>query len=486
MVNNFSKIGFILAALGSSIGLGHIWRFPYIAGTNGGSAFVLLYLFLALTIGIAMLIGEMLIGNKGGANAVKSYENLDPNPAKRWRWAGLSLIGGPIILSFYSIVLGWVFYYLFVVSFSLPHNMADSDAIFNALYEKGFVPQLLGLLFVMGATAWIISRGVKKGIEALNLILTPLLFLIFFGLLLYAMSMPSFPKALNFMLNTDWAKDSIASLTLGDIAQAKQTLKQVFNLNVLIDSLGQVFFSLSLGIGIIITYAASSAPNQNLLKSSLWVVLSGIVIAIMAGLMIFTLVYEYGGEVGSGTGLIFKTLPVMLSHLGIWGNIIAFLFFAAFSFAGITSTISLLEPAVMYVCETYKWSRAKATWTLTLAIVLLGIVIICSICTPAKDYLTFKSKSLMDIIDFLSANVIMTLGGLVAVIFVGWVIPKTRLKEFSASFFNNFGFSVWYFIVRYVAPFITAIILIAVCVKFFTGQDVISLLFEDAPDSLSQ
>lgn len=455
-MNNFSKIGFILAALGSSIGLGHIWRFPYVAGTNGGGAFVLLYLFLSLFIGIAMLVGEMLIGNKGKANAMKSYENLDPSPSKKWRYAGLTIIGGPIILSFYSIVLGWVFYYLFMVSFNLPQNMQESDEVFNNLYSHGFVPQLLGLLLVMGITGWIISRGVKKGIELLNLILTPLLFIIFFGLLIYAMCMDSFGRAVDFMLSFDWHE-----------------AKKAISVDVFVDSLGQVFFSLSLGIGIIITYAASSESNQNLLKSSLWIVLSGLSIAVMAGLMIFTFVFEYGGNVGGGTGLIFKTLPVMLSHLGILGNIIALLFLIAFSFAGITSTISLLEPAVMFLCETYGWSRTKATWGITMAIVVLGIIVICSICTPAQSFLKFGGKSLMDTIEFISANFIMTLGGLLAIIFIGWVVPKESLREYTAHFFTNFAFCVWYIIMRYIAPIITIIILIAVSVKFFTGQDAV-------------
>ena len=460
-MNHFSKIGFILAALGSSIGLGHIWRFPYIAGTNGGGAFVLLYLFLALSLGIAMLIGEMLMGNQGrGANAVKSYENLDVSSSKKWRLAGFTLIGGPIILSFYAIVLGWVFYYLFIVSFNLPSDMHTSETIFNTLYTNGFVPQTLGLLFVMGITAWVISRGVKKGIEALNLILTPLLFIIFFGLLLYAMSMDSFSKALHFMLSFD-------------INEAKKAL----TLNVFIDSLGQVFFSLSLGVGIIITYAASSQSNQNLLKSALWVVLSGILIAIMAGLMIFTFVYEYNGAVGGGAGLIFITLPVMLSHLGIWGNVIAFLFLIAFSFAGITSAISLLEPAVMYVCETYHWSRAKATWSIAGAISALGIIIICSICTPMADYLTIGGKTLMDSIEFLSANIIMTLGGLLAVTFIGWAVPKAQLQQHTAHFFNNIAFTLWYIIMRYIAPLITIMILVAVSIKFFTGEDAVDFIF---------
>lgn len=460
-MNNFSKIGFILAALGSSIGLGHIWRFPYIAGENGGGAFVLFYLFLALFVGIAMLIGEMLIGNKGKANAFKSYEALAPSSCKKWKYAGLSLIGGPIILSFYAIVLGWVFYYLCKVSFSLPTDMESSNAIFTHLYTQGFLEQNLGFIFVMLVSGWVISRGVKKGIEMLNLILTPLLFIIFFGLLLYAMSMESFPKALSFMLSFD-------------IEGVKKALQP----DVFINSLGQVFFSLSLGVGIIITYAASSQDNQNLLKSALWIVLSGVVIAIMAGLMIFTFVYEYDGAVGEGVGLIFKTLPVMLSHLGILGNVIAFLFLLAFSFAGITSAISLLEPAVMYVSESLGWSRARATWSIVLATLALGELIIASICTPLSEILSFKGKSLMDIVEFLSANIIMTLGGLLAVIFIGWVVPKGNLRNFTQSFFTPAMFALWYGIMRYIAPFITIVILIAMCAKFFSDENLIQLLFD--------
>ena len=198
----------------------------------------------------------------------------------------------------------------------------------------------------------------------------------------------------------------------------------------------------------------------------------------MAGLMIFTFVYEYNGEVGAGAGLIFITLPVMLSHLGILGNIIACLFLIAFSFAGITSAISLLEPAVMYVCENAKYSRAKATWSIVGAVFVLGMVIIGSISTPLSSYLTFGAKSLMDVVEFLSANIIMTLGGLLAVIFMGWVVPKAQLQSFSAGFFTPIMFHIWYFLMRYVAPLITIVILLAVCVQFFTGKDIASFIFE--------
>ena len=168
----------------------------------------------------------------------------------------------------------------------------------------------------------------------------------------------------------------------------------------------------------------------------------------------------------------------MFSHLGILGNIIAFLFLVAFSFAGITSTISLLEPAVMYMSETYGWSRAKATWSITLAIIALGMVIVCSICTPAADYLAVGGKSLMDIIEFLSANFIMSIGGLLAVIFIGWVVPKEKLKSYTAHFFGKLGFNVWYYLMRYITPLITIIILLAKIAEFFMGEDAVKSIIE--------
>ena len=188
--------------------------------------------------------------------------------------------------------------------------------------------------------------------------------------------------------------------------------------------------------------------------------------------------FEYEGVVNKGAGLIFVTLPVMFSHLGILGNIIAFLFLVAFSFAGITSTISLLEPAVMYMSETYGWSRAKATWSITLAIIALGMVIVCSICTPAADYLAVGGKSLMDIIEFLSANFIMSIGGLLAVIFIGWVVPKEKLESYTAHFFGKLSFNVWYYLMRYITPLITIIILLAKIAEFFMGEDAVKSIIE--------
>ncbi|AFI05342.1 transporter [Helicobacter cetorum MIT 99-5656] len=235
MHNHFSKIGFVLAALGSAIGLGHIWRFPYMTGVSGGGAFVLLFLFLSLSIGAVMFIAEMLLGQSTQKNVAQAFNELDISSKKRWRYAGFMLISGPLILTFYSTILGWVFYYLVDISFNLPTSVQESEQIFShTLQSIGL--QTIGLFSVLFLTGFIVSRGIKEGIEKLNLFLMPLLFATFFGLLFYAMTLDSFSKAFHFMF--DFKPQDLTS--------------QVFT-----SSLGQVFFSLSIGLGINITYAAA-------------------------------------------------------------------------------------------------------------------------------------------------------------------------------------------------------------------------------------
>lgn len=439
-MGNFSKFGFILATLGSSIGLGHIWRFPYMAGVSGGGGFVLLFLFLSLSIGISMLVAEMLIGHTTNKNTTEAFKELDPSPKKRWGYAGITLIGGPFILTFYSIVLGWVVYYLFVVSFNLPQDIATSEAEFRNLLNNSILYQTLGFTAVLAITGWVVSRGIKNGIEKLNFVLMPLLFIIFIGLLIYAMSMPSFGKAFDFMF----------AFKFKDITP-----------NVLVASLGQVFFSLSLGVGIIITYSASANEKQNLLKSAFWVVIPGILISLIAGLMIFTFVFEYGADISEGAGLVFVSLPLIFGQMGIVGNIISVLFLVALGFAGITSTISLLEPSVKYVIDRFHLSRFISTWIITLAIYIVGILLIFSLNVDYKSDLTFFGKSLFDWADFSSSAIVMPLGGFLSVIFVGWVVGKQRVYEFSKHFLSKRMFNVWFFILRYIAPLVVIVIWIA-------------------------
>ncbi|WP_104749697.1 sodium-dependent transporter [Helicobacter cynogastricus] len=439
----FSRLGFILATLGSSIGLGHIWRFPYMAGSNGGGAFVLLYLGLTLTLGVAMLLVDMVIGNLGRKDVVSCYQHLDTKHRKIWSWSAILLVGGPIIMSFYTVVLGWILYYLLKVSFHLPTSLQEAKQTFSILSSSDLLWQVIGFSLWLWLTVWIVSRGIKEGIERLSLWLMPLLFLVFIGLLFYAMTLPSFSKALVYMFNFDVGK---------------------INFEVILEALGQMFFSLSLGVGTITTYAAFTRSDENLLGSSLWVVLPGIGISLVAGLMIFTFIFNFNGEPSQGVGLVFISLPLIFHSMGTTGSFIAFLFFLALIFAGITSTVSLIEPAILYLMHRLKWSRFKASYLVGLGIFLLGLLVILS---NHKDYaksLTFFHKSVFDWADFITSAVWMPLGGLFSLIFLGWFMQKKRIYKASARFLSRPAFLVWFFSVRFIAPVVVASIL---CLQFF-------------------
>ncbi|RDU74137.1 sodium-and chloride-dependent transporter [Helicobacter anseris] len=428
-MNNFSKLGFIMATLGSSIGLGHIWRFPYMAGSNGGGAFVLLFLTITLVVGVSMLVAEMIIGNKGRANTQDSFNALDTTKAKKWKWGGIFLIGGPLVLTFYCVVLGWVIYYLVMLSFNLPSDVKTSQDIFVNLLNEGVMAQIICFFAIVFITGYFVARGVKAGIEVLNFILMPLLFIIFIGLLIYSMTLPSFSQGVHFMFDFDFSK--ITS-------------------KVLIDALGQVFFSLSIGAGTIITYAATTEEKQNLFSSAMWVVIPGILISLIAGVMIFTFVFEHNAEPASGPGLIFITLPLIFKEMGLTGNIICLLFMIGLAFAGISSTVSLLEPSVKWLEEKTKLNRFSATWFLSFLIFVVGVALIFSL--NPNNKLEIMGKNLFDCADWLSANILLTLGGLTSCIFVGWVIGKEKLRSFTQHYFNNAAFELWLFSLRYLAP----------------------------------
>lgn len=437
-MNNFSKIGFIMATLGSSIGLGHIWRFPYMAGESGGAAFVILYVALTIAIGVPILVAKMIIGNKTQKNAVAAFKELDKTTRKHWNKAGLMIVGGPIILTFYAVVLGWVFYYLFVGSFNLPQNAVDSKALFDNLVKENFIACVVSFAFCLFFTAFIVSKGVKDGLEKYNLILMPLLFIIFMGLFFYAMSMDSFGKAVDFLFKFELEK---------------------ITPSVVIIALSQVFFSLSLGVGTIITYSSSAKKGENLLSSAAWIALSGIVISIIAGLVIFTFLFENGQEASAGEGMLFVSLPIVFGAMS-YGWIISFLFFLAVLFAGITSTISILEPPVAYFANTYHISRAKVAYIISTLIFLVGIFVILSFSAQFGKYFTFFDKKLFVWADFITAAVIMPLGALSALIFLTYFVKKQIVYKFARGFMSRALFNVWYVIVKFVAPVVIVAILV--------------------------
>ena len=439
MNNNFSKLGFILATLGSSIGLGHIWRFPYMAGEYGGSAFVLVYIILTFFIGIPILVAKMVIGNKTQKNVLRSFEELDTTASKHWKKANIIIISGPLILSFYTVVLGWVCYYLFVVSFNLPSDIEKSGEVFGNLVTNNIPASIITFAVSIFLTGYIVSRGVKNGLEAFNFVLMPLLFIIFIGLFFYALTLPSFSKATDFLFSFDISK---------------------ITPNVVIMALSQVFFSLSIGIGIIITYASSAAKGENLLSSSTWIAISGIVVSLVAGLIIFTFLFEYGQQPNEGTGMLFKSLPLVLSKMS-YGWLVSFLFFSAVLFAGITSTISVLEPSVAYISDEFKIGRVKTVWLVCSVIFILGVFVILSLSNSFGEIFTFFGIALFDWIDFITSAIFLPLSALTAVIFLTYVVKKKMLYKFVRKFMSTTLFGVWYFIIKYVSPLVIVLILIA-------------------------
>ncbi len=436
MQKEFGKIGFILAALGSSIGLGHIWRFPSVAGASGGGAFVLLFLGIAILVGVSMLIAEMLIGQQGKKNVPDSFKEITNNESTPWRFMALTLFAGPITLSFYCVVLGWVLYYLVFVSFNLPTDFVQSGAIFGELLSPKYLAYQIGCFaLILFITAYSVVHGIK-GIETLNYLLMPLLFVIFFGLLFYAMTLPSFSKSVDFMFKADFSK---------------------ITPNVIVNAMGQVFFSLSLGAGTMITYASHVDKRQNLASSALFVVIPGIIISIVAGLMIFTFVFQYGSKenVGDGAKLIFVTLSVMFAHLGSVGSILCALLMLGLLFAGISSTISLLEPCIKYLDDKTKYNRSTLTYIVSFVIFLVGIIVIVSMNNKIFD------KSLFDWLDWLSANVLLIWGSFFCSIFIGYFVPKESLMKWTSTYFKSKAvFYLWYYSLRILAPVLVIMVFV--------------------------
>ncbi len=441
---NFTKLGFILATLGSSIGLGHIWRFPYMAGESGGSAFVIIYIILTLFIGIPVLVAKMVVGNKTQKDVVAALNELDTSRKKHWRKISVMIIGGPLVLTFYAVVLGWAFYYLCIVSFGLPSDITESKNIFDILVGKNILASFISFGACMLMTAYIVSRGVKDGLEKYSLFLMPLLVFIFLGLFFYALTMESFGDAMKFLFTFDISK---------------------ITPSVLIQASSQVFFSLSLGLGTIISYSASAKKGENLLTSSIWIALSGIVVSLIAGAIIFTFLFNANQPAESGPGMLFISLPLVFGNMS-YGWLVSFLFFLAVLFAGITSTISILEPPVAYLCNHYNFSRTKAAFILCIFIMAVGMLVILSL-SQYSAHFTFFGKPLFDWMDFITAAIIMPLGALFTLLFITFGVEKRIVYKFVRNFMSREVFNVWYVIIKYIAPIVIVGILICKFIDTF-------------------
>jgi NSS family neurotransmitter:Na+ symporter len=438
-IARFSRVGFILAAAGSAVGLGNIWKFPYITGEYGGGAFVLVYLITVLTIGFSIMIAEMLIGYLGRMDAAKSFEKLAPKNAKTWRLAGMMGIwSGILIMTFYSVVIGWILNYIVVAFSALPSSVSEAESVFNTLLHESIFTQIfyhtLSFLFISA----ILVRGIKAGIEKLNLVLMPLLFIIVGGMFLYALSLDGFSQAWNFMFSPDWSK---------------------LNSEAFVVAVGHAFFTLSLGMGAILTYSASLPKEVNLVRSSLIVVALDTIIALLAGLMLFTFLYQYGAEPSKGPGLVFISLPAIFYEMGALGNVFAILFFFALAFAGLTSAVSLTEPMVQYLIDKFGMGRFKAVGVAGGFFYLVGIIALLSNTTSYSEVLSFGSKNFFDWVDHITAAFMLPFGGLLMAVFIGYSVPREKVFAAIGHTLGR-GFDIWYFILRYISPVALVIVML--------------------------
>jgi len=430
-VAKFSRIGFVLSATGAAVGLGNIWKFPYITGVYGGGAFVMVYLVTILLIGASLLIAEMLIGKRGQKDCVSSFENLATPSQKGWKYAGFMLFTGLVIMTFYSVVIGWIFYYMYLSVAGLPVTIEEAKSTFDTLYAHAPWMQMLFHLISVLFVAGVLLGGIKKGIEKTNIILIPFLLFILIGLLVYAMNFNGFTKAVYFMFSPDFSKLSSEAI---------------------IRAVGHSFFTLSIGIGSIMTYAAALPKHTNLYKSGLMVAFMDTFIALLAGLVIFSFLFEFGGTPDKGPGLVFVSLPVIFAKLGVIGQGIALIFFLAMAVAGLTSAISLVEPSVMYLEARLQWGRKKAVIWSSLVYFVIGVFVIFSISDGYKELLTFGKKSLFDVLEFSVDSFLMPLGGILIAVFVGYIMKRDIVEGELLGHMGNTVFKIWYFSIRFIAP----------------------------------
>lgn len=433
-----SKFGAIAALAGSAVGLGNIWKFPYEAGNNGGGAFLLVYVFFTIAIGLPVMLSEFALGRYSGRNAFGTFDRLAKNSA--WRYFGvLVLVAACMILSFYGTVAGWTFEYV-LKSFTLSfHSDAgvNLNEMFNSFISNPYKSVFWQIVF-MGLTGFIVLAGVKKGIERYTKMMMPLLFLLIVILGIRACTLDGAVEGLKFLFLPKFSE-----LTSQGVLSA----------------LGQAFFSLSIGMGVLLTYASYIKKSENLTSISIQVICADTLIAILAGVAIFPAVFAYHIAPDSGPGLVFLTLPQVFQSMA-FGQIWAILFFLLLAMAALTSSISLLEVIVAFFVEEKHISRKKATAISTLIVTFFGIL--CTLSFGPLKEIHVMGMSIFDIFDFVSSNILLPLGGILISIFIGWRFDR-RLLE--AELTNQGQIKLVFlkpliFVLKYVAPLFILIILL--------------------------
>ena len=426
-----SRLAFILAVSGSAVGLGNIWKFPYVAGANGGGAFVLFYLLCVALIGLPIMMSEILIGRRGRRNPVATMRIVGEEEGGRPTWALVGLMGvvaGIIILSFYSVIAGWSLAYIGHAAMNsfAGAGAAEIDGLFGGMLGDWRRLALWHTLFMV-ITVYVVARGVERGLERAVRFLMPSLAILMVALLGYAVLHGDFAAGVAFLLEADFSKLS------GEAMLA---------------ALGQAFFSLSIGMGAIMAYGAYLPEGTSITNTSISVVIADTGMALLAGLVIFPIVFAHGLDPGAGPGLIFQTLPLAFGNMA-GGQVFGTLFFILLTFAAWTSSIGLIEPAVAWSVETRGRSRTISAIVIGAIIWVLGFLTILSF--NKLEGFKVLGRTIFENLDHLSSNILLPLGGLFITIFAGWVMCRASTAD-ELDMGTGFGYQSWRFLARWVAP----------------------------------
>ena len=435
-----TRVGIILTTAGSAVGLGNVWRFPYVTGQNGGAAFILIYVACLLVLGIPGMLSEFIIGRRGQSNAARAYHSF--SGSRLWRLVGhLGILTSTIILGFYAVVAGWCLQYLFAAVTGRVSGDADYVArYFDTFATDPWRPCLWAVAFVV-MTHLVVVQGVQKGLERASKLLMPLLLVLMVGIVIASCSLPGAWQGVTFLFRPDFSK---------------------VNPGTLLDALGQAFFSLSLGTACLCTYASYFDRDTHLLRVAAQIAVIDLGIALLAGLMIFPAVFSVGVEPTQGPSLIFVTLPNVFQQAfasaPAVGRTVAILFYALLVFAALTSTISMHEIGTAFFTEELHLPRRRSAWIITSVCSVLAVL--CSLSVGAVEGMTVLGQSLMDFCDNLTAKFMLPIGGLLTSIFIGWYACQDKVRQE----FTNGGtvarrlFPVYQASVRFILPVLIVLV----------------------------
>ncbi len=429
-----SKLGLILATAGSAVGLGNVWRFPYMAGQNGGAAFILVYVLCVCILGIPCMVSEFIIGRHGASNTARAYTKMANGTA--WKWIGyLQVLTGFLITGYYAVVSGWCLQYVYASVMGELRGNPDFVAHYFQDFSSDPVRPVLWTVAIFLICHFVIIHGVRGGIEKASKLMMPTLFILLLIIVVSSCLLPNAGKGLEFLFKPDLTK---------------------LDSDVFLGALGQSFYSLSIGMGCICTYASYFSRQTNLFKSSLQISVIDTMVAILSGMMIFPAAFSVGVSPDSGPSLIYITLPNVFNEafatLPLLGWVVSLLFYVLLSLAALTSLMSLHEVNTAFFYEELKIDRKKGALIVTVGCCIIGAF--CSLSLGATDLLTFGGKSLFDWFDFVTGQVFLPVVGFLTCLFIGWYVPRKVVRDE----FTNWGtlkgslFTVYIFLIRYVCP----------------------------------